>query len=112
MIETIVGQINEMVQVPSTPALIRPLSPIPTPVLVIEADLPDRSVFNRGYYYRTALTLMGELTYQQHMHRDIHGSAEPVKRRPLRGKAAESNDLPELNEGGHQRRYASAWGSD
>ena len=96
MIETVVGQINEELRVLSTPALLRPLPPMPTPVLVIEADPPDGAVFNRGYYYRTALTLMGEPTYQPHLHMDIHGNAEPVKRRPLRGKAAESNDLPEL----------------
>jgi hypothetical protein len=63
---------------------------------VIEADQPDRNVFDRGDYYRTALTLMGEPTYQQRLHMDIHGEAQPVKRRPMRGKAAESNDLPEL----------------
>jgi hypothetical protein len=96
MIETVVGQLGEELGVPSTPALIRPLPPMPTPVLVIEADPPDGAVFNRGYYYRTVLTLMGEPTYQPHLHMDIHGNAEPVKRRPLRGKAAESNDLPEL----------------
>jgi hypothetical protein len=96
MIETVVRQLNEELRVPSTPAFLRPRSPVPTPVLVIEADQPDRSVFDRGDYYRTALTLMGEPTYQQRLHLDIHGEAQPVKRRPLRGKAAESNDLPEL----------------
>lgn len=98
MIETIAGQIKEMAPILSTPPFSAPLPPTPTPVLVIEADPPDRSVFNRGYYYRTTLTLMGERTYPQHMHMDIHGNAEPAKRRPLRGKAAESNDLPELRE--------------
>jgi hypothetical protein len=96
MIETVVRQLNEELRVPSTPAFLRPRPPVPTPVLVIEADQPDRSVFDRGDYYRTALTLMGEPTYQQRLHMDIHGEAQPVKRRPLRGKAAESNDLPEL----------------
>ncbi len=96
MIETVVRHLNEVLRVPSTSALFRPLPPVPTPVLVIEADPPDGSVFNRGYYYRTALTLMGEPTHQQHLHMDIHGEAQPSKRRPLRGKAAESNDLPEL----------------
>jgi energy-coupling factor transporter ATP-binding protein EcfA2 len=98
MIETIAGQIKAMAPILSPPPFSAPLPPRPTPVLVIEADPPDRSVFNRGYYYRTTLTLMGERTYPQHMHMDIHGSAEPAKRRPLRGKAAESNDLPELRE--------------
>jgi AAA domain len=96
MIETVVRQLGEELRVPSTPAFLRPRPPVPTPVLVIEADQPDRSVFDRGDYYRTALTLMGEPTYQQRLHLDIHGEAQSVKRRPLRGKAAESNDLPEL----------------
>ena len=96
MIETVVRQINEERRVPSPSTLLRPLPPMHTPVLVVEADPPDGAVFNRGYYYRTVLTLMGEPTYQPHLHMDIHGNAEPVKRRPLRGKAAESNDLPEL----------------
>jgi Cdc6-like AAA superfamily ATPase len=98
MIETVVGHLSEELRTPLAPAHLRPLSPVPTPVLMIEADPPDGSVFNRGYYYRTALTLMGESTYQQHLHMDIHGEAQPSKRRPLRGKAAESNDLPELKE--------------
>ncbi len=96
MIETVVRQLNEELRVPSTPTFLRPRPPAPSPVLVIEADQPDRNVFDRGDYYRTALTLMGEPTYQQRLHMDIHGEAQPVKRRPLRGKAAESNDLPEL----------------
>src|SRR2546427_3039399 len=96
MIETVVRQLGEELRVLSTPAFLRPRPPMPTPVLVIEADQPDRSVFDRGDYYRTVLTLMGEPTYQQRLHMDIHGEAQPVKRRPLRGKAAESNDLPEL----------------
>ncbi|GHO98721.1 hypothetical protein KSF_087690 [Reticulibacter mediterranei] len=96
MIETVVRQLGEELRVPSTPAFLRPRPPVPTPILVIEADQPDRSVFDRGDYYRAALTLMGEPTYQQRLHMDIHGEAQPVKRRPLRGKAAESNDLPEL----------------
>jgi energy-coupling factor transporter ATP-binding protein EcfA2 len=98
MIETMARQINEMMRSPSLPLFSASLSPTPTSVLVIEADPPDGSVFNRGYYYRTALTLMGERTYPQYLHMDIHGCAEPAKRRPLRGKAAESNDVPELKE--------------
>ena len=96
MIETVVGQLNEELGVPSPSPHRRQGVPMHTPVLVVEADPPDGAVFNRGYYYRTVLTLMGEPTYQPHLHMDIHGNAEPVKRRPLRGKAAESNDLPEL----------------
>jgi hypothetical protein len=101
MIETIVGQITEIAhsstQSPiSTTSLYVPRQLMP--ILVIKADPPDQSVFNRGYYYRTALTFMGEPTYQRHLHMDIHSCVEPVKRRPPCGKAAESNDLPELKE--------------
>ena len=99
MIETIVGQITQFAHAQPPISATSLYAPRPlTPVLVIEADPPDQSIFNRGYYYRTVLTLMGEPTYQQHLHMDIHGRAEPVKRRALRGKAAESNDLPELKE--------------
>ncbi len=103
MIETLAGQMKELFLPPREHAFSPSFSlyggaPTLVPVLVIEADPPDGNAFNRGYYYRTALTLMGEPTYQQHLHMDIHGNAEPVKRRPLRGKAAESNDLPELKE--------------
>src|SRR5438034_3320420 len=45
MIETIVGQITETLWGPTA---IRSLPH--TPVLVIEADQPDRSVFDRGDY--------------------------------------------------------------
>lgn len=47
------------------------------PLLVIEAHPPDGSAFNRGYYYRTLLSLMGERTYQQQIHIDIHGERCP-----------------------------------
>ena len=98
MIETVVGHLGEGLRAPSIPTNLHPLPPARTPALVIEADPPDGSVFNRGYYYRTALTLMGEPTYQQRLHLDIHGEAQPMKRRPLKGRAAESNDQPELKE--------------
>jgi len=68
------------------------------PLLLIEARPPDGSAFNRAYYYRTVLTLLGERTYQQQVQIDIHAEQGPPKRRPLRGKAAQFNDLPELRE--------------
>jgi AAA domain len=68
------------------------------PLLVIEARPSDGSAFNRGYYYRTLLSLMGERTYQQHIHIDIHGERDVPKRRKVTGKAAQFNDLPELQE--------------
>jgi hypothetical protein len=70
----------------------------PTPLLLIEARPPDGSAFNRAYYYRNVLTLLGERTYQQQVQIDIHTEQAPPKRRPMRGKAAQFNDLPELRE--------------
>lgn len=70
----------------------------PLPLLMIEARPPDGNAFDRAYYYRTALTLMGERTYQQRMHIDIHAEQNPPKRRPMRGKTAQFNDVPELRE--------------
>ena len=41
---------------------------------------------------------MGERTYQQQIHIDIHGERDVPKRRKVTGKAAQFNDLPELQE--------------
>lgn len=68
------------------------------PLLLIEARPPDGSAFNRAYYYKNILMLLGERTYQQQVQIDIHAEQVPSKRRPLRGKAAQFNDLPELRE--------------
>ena len=71
---------------------------IQIPLLVIEARPSDGSAFNRAYYYRTLLSLMGERTYPQQIHIDIHAETDPPKRRKVTGKAAQFNDLPELRE--------------
>jgi hypothetical protein len=68
------------------------------PLLLIEARPPDGSAFNRAYYYKSILTLLGERTYQQQVQIDIHAEQSASKRRPLRGKAAQFNDVPELRE--------------
>lgn len=68
------------------------------PLLLIEARPPDGSAFNRAYYYKSILTLLGERTYQQQVQIDIHAEQAASKRRPLRGKAAQFNDVPELRE--------------
>ena len=75
------------------------------PVLRIEADPPDKSAFNRGYFYRTVLTLLGEQTYPQQMHVDIHAETAPPKRRRMSRAATESNDVPELREGAQAALY-------
>ncbi len=68
------------------------------PLLVLEARPTDGSAFNRAYYYRTLLSLMGERTYSQQIQVDIHAETDPPKRRKVTGKAAQFNDLPELRE--------------
>jgi hypothetical protein len=74
------------------------VSPVPIPVLVIEADPPDGNAFNRSYFYRTVLTLLGERTYPQQMHVDIHAETAPPKRRRLSRTETLSNDDPDLRE--------------
>jgi AAA domain len=80
-------------------------APTPISVLRIEADPPDKSAFNRGYFYRTVLTLLGEQTYPQQMHVDIHAEAAPPKRRRMSRTAIESNDDPDLREGAIASMY-------
>jgi hypothetical protein len=52
----------------------------PISVLRINADPPDKSAFNRGYFYRMVLTELQEQTYLRQMHIDIHAEAAPPKR--------------------------------
>ena len=104
MMESLAGQVRDLLLQPRSHASslsLAPygLSPVPIPVLVIEADPPDKSAFNRGYLYRTVLTLLGEQTYPQQTHVDIHAEAAPPKRRRMSSAATESNDVPELREG-------------
>ncbi len=81
------------------------MAPTPISVLRIEADPPDERAFNRGYFYRTVLQLLGEQTYPQQMHVDIHAEAAPPKRRRMSRAATESNDVPELREGAQAALY-------
>jgi hypothetical protein len=104
MMESLAGQVRDLLLQPRSHASslsLSPygLSPVPIPVLVIEADPPDKSAFNRGYFYRTVLTLLGEQTYPELSHVDIHAEAAPPKRRRMSRAATESNDVPELREG-------------
>jgi AAA domain len=103
MMESLAGQVRDLLLQPPSHASslsLAPygLSPVPIPVLVIEADPQDKSAFNRGYLYRTVLTLLGEQTYPQQTHVDIHAEAAPPKRRRMSRAATESNDDPELRE--------------
>src|SRR6266487_758091 len=110
MMESLAGQVRELLLQPRSHASslsLAPygLSPVSIPVLVIEADPPDKSAFNRGYFYRTVLTLLGEQTYPELSHVDIHAEAAPPKRRRMSRAATESNDVPELREGAQAAMY-------
>ncbi len=104
MMESLAGQVRDLLLQPPSHVSSRSfapygVSPVPIPVLLIEADPPDKSAFNRGYFYRTVLTLLGEQTYPELSHVDIHAEAAPPKRRRMSRAATESNDVPELREG-------------
>src|SRR6266704_4690681 len=110
MMESLAGLVRDLLLQPRSHASslsLAPygLSPVPIPVLVIEADPPDKSAFNRGYFYRTVLTLLGEQTYPELSHVDIHAEAAPPKRRRMSRAATESNDVPELREGAQAAMY-------
>jgi hypothetical protein len=96
MMERLVEQTRALFLSANAPAAFPSFSPYgkaPTPISVlrIEADPPDKSAFNRGYFYRRVLTLLGEQTYSQQMHVDIHAEAAPSKRRRMSRAATESN---------------------
>jgi len=110
MMERLVEQTRALFLSANAPAAFPSFSPYgkaPTPISVlrIEADPPDKSAFNRGYFYRRVLTLLGEQTYSQQMHVDIHAEAAPSKRRRMSRSATESNDVPELREGAQAALY-------
>jgi hypothetical protein len=110
MMESLIEQTKELFLSAREPAAFSSFSPYgmgPTPISVlrIEADPPDKRAFNRGYFYRTVLQLLGEQTYFQQMHVDIHAEAAPPKRRRMTRAATESNDVPELREGAQAALY-------
>jgi AAA domain-containing protein len=103
MMESLAGQVRDLF-LPSggslSPYTSTPyrLSPLLMPVLVIEADPPDGNAFNRSQFYRTILKLLGEQTYPQQLHVDIHADTAPAKRRRLSRTETLSNDDPQLRE--------------
>jgi hypothetical protein len=71
-------------------------APLATPLLVLEARIPDGGTFNRGDYYRTALVQLGESCYGETRFIDIHeGQTWETKTRG-RGHATPFNDMPHL----------------
>ena len=109
MIEIITEQmIKELIDTTLSPSSSGPPPPIgwtPMPILVIKIDFPEKGVFDRGSFYELLLTQMGEPTYQQRMHVDIHAETSPPKRRKLSGRAAVSNDSPELRKAAQEAMH-------
>lgn len=71
-------------------------APVATPLLVLEARIPEGGTFNRGDYYRTALVQLGEPFYGETRFIDIHeGQSWETKTRG-RGRATPFNDTPHL----------------
>jgi AAA domain len=79
-------------------AMVSPLPVSACRVLTISADPPDGSPFNRGYFYQTLLTRLGEKTYPLQVQIASHADHSPLKRRRLPKAAINSNDIPELRE--------------
>jgi hypothetical protein len=110
MMESLVEQTKELflsAGLPSAFSSVSPYGRAPTPISVlrINADPPDKSAFNRGYFYRTVLTELQEQTYLRQMHVDIHAEAAPPKRKRMSRTAIESNDDPDLREGAQAAMY-------
>jgi hypothetical protein len=109
MIEIIAEQvIKELMDTTPSPPFSGPLPSVgwtPLPVLTVKIDFPEKEVFDRGDFYELLLTQMGEPTYQQRMHIDIHAETNLQKRQSLRGKAAVSNDRPELRKAAQEAMH-------
>jgi len=71
-------------------------APLATPLLVLEARVPEGGTFHRGDYYRTALVQLGEPFYGETRFIDIHeGQTWETKTRG-RGRGSPFNDTPQL----------------
>jgi hypothetical protein len=71
-------------------------APLATPLLVLEARIPEGGTFNRGDYYRTALLQLGEPFYGETRFIDIHeGQTWETKTRG-RSRGTPFNDMPHL----------------
>src|SRR6266536_794346 len=85
-----------------TRALYQPEVRAPSPLLLLEARIPDGGTFNRADYYRTALIKLGESFYGEYRLIDIHEGQTWETKTRTRGRAAQFSDS------GQSRGTASA----
>src|SRR6266567_2483417 len=71
-------------------------APLATPLLVLEARIPDGGTFNRSDYYRTALVQLGEPFYGETRVIDIHEGQTWETKTRTRGRAAQFSDSGQL----------------
>jgi AAA domain len=64
----------------------------PSPLLLLEARIPDGGTFNRADYYRTALGKLGEPFYGEYRLVDIHEGQTWETKTRTRGRAAQFSD--------------------
>ncbi len=74
----------------------------PSPLLLLEARIPDGGTFNRADYYRTALGKLGESFYGEYRLIDIHEGQTWETKTRTRGRADQFSDS------GQSRGTASA----
>lgn len=68
----------------------------PSPLLLLEARIPDGGTFNRADYYRTALVKLGEPFYGEYRLIDIHEGQTWETKTRTRGRAAQFSDSGQL----------------
>jgi DNA polymerase III delta prime subunit len=69
---------------------------VPSPLLLLEARIPDGGTFNRADYYRTALDKLGEPFYGEYRLIDIHEGQTWETKTRTRGRAAQFSDSGQL----------------
>jgi len=79
-----------------TRALYQPEVRAPSPLLLLEARIPDGGTFNRADYYRTALVKLGEPFYGEYRVIDIHEGQTWETKTRTRGRAAQFSDSGQL----------------
>ncbi len=80
----------------------------PSPLLLLEARIPDGGTFNRADYYRTALGKLGESFYGEYRLIDIHEGQTWETKTRTRGRADQFSDSGQLR---HALEDAVAWHS-
>ncbi len=68
----------------------------PSPLLLLEARIPDGGTFNRADYYRNALVKLGEPFYGEYRLIDIHEGQTWETKTRTRGRAAQFSDSGQL----------------